>query len=359
MRIAFVSDAWHPQVNGVVTSLHDLMERLARLGHEPVLIEPSTFRTVALPGYGEIRLSLAARRQVARRLDEIAPDALHVVTEGPLGWAARAHARERGWAWSSAFHSRFPEFFAAATRLPAEWGYGWLRRFHAPADVTLVPSATSRALLESHGFAHVATCPHAVDTDVFTPAVTTCRPWRKPVFLFVGRVSAEKNLGAFLDLDLPGTKIVAGRGPLLDRLSRRHPEVTWLGAVPRERLPALYAAADVLVHPSRTDTFGLVMLEAMACGTPVAAYPVPGPLDVVGDAAAAGVGGVLHANLWTAAIRALAVPREQARARALVFSRDEVTRRFVSLMVLSRAPRRPAEPVAAAPGARAPQAAGS
>ena len=328
MKIVIVTDAWTPQVNGVVTTLVDLRQRLVATGHEVTIVEPSTFRTVACPGYGEIRLAWRARDGVARRLDAAQADAIHVATEGPLGLAARAWCRRRRVPFTTAFHSRFPEFLTAAFGVPASWGYAAMRRFHAPSAGVMVPSAGTFEILHRHGFRNLRRWSHGIDLELFQPHPNASLGWPRPVFLFVGRISPEKNLEAFLKLDLPGSKVVCGGGPLLDRYRRDFPDVHWLGSVPRHRLVEFYAAADSFVYPSRTDTFGLVMLEAMACGTPVAAYPVAGPLDVVGESD----GGVLDADLRSAALRSLRVPRDRARARALEFDWDRVSSEFVSYL---------------------------
>jgi glycosyltransferase involved in cell wall biosynthesis len=329
MRIAIVSDAWHPQVNGVVTTLVDLCQQLTAAGHEVVLVEPSGHRRFRCPGYGEIELAWRPGAEVARRLDAARADAIHVATEGPLGFAARTWCLRHGIAFTTAFHSRFPDFLATAFGIPARWGYAAMRRFHAPSAGVMVPSSGTAAILARHGFANVRRWSHGIDLERFRPVPAAALGLPRPVFLFVGRISPEKNLEAFLRLDLPGSRLVCGGGPLLDRYRRAWPEVHWHGPMAREALPAIYSAADVFVHPSRTDTFGLVMLEALACGTPVAAFPVAGPLDVVGDSDA----GVLHPDLQRAALGALAVPRDRARARALCFDRRTMSRDFLAHLV--------------------------
>jgi glycosyltransferase involved in cell wall biosynthesis len=328
VRIVVVTDAWAPQRNGVVTVLVDLRERLRAMGHDVTVIEPSAFRTIGCPGYREIALAWGASGEMRRLLERSRADAIHIATEGPLGLAARAHCRAAGLAFTTAFHSRFPDFLHAATGIPARWGYAVMRRFHAPSSGVMVPSRGTYDLLAGHGFTNLRRWSHGIDLDLFRPRAASVR-WPRPAFLFVGRVSIEKNLESFLRLDLPGSKVVCGGGPLLERLRARHPAVHWTGPLPREQLVDHYAAADVFVYPSRTDTFGLVMLEALACGTPVAAYPVAGPLDVIGASDA----GVLDEDLRSAALRALAIPRERARARALHFNRDDVARRFVANLV--------------------------
>ena len=326
MKIAIVTDAWSPQRNGVVTTLLDLRQRLVASGHEIVVVEPSAFRRFRCPGYAEIELAWRPGAELARQLDAALPDAIHIATEGPLGLAARAYCLTRRLPFTTAFHSRFPEFVQTAFGLPARWGYAAMRRFHAPSSGVMVPSSGTVEILRRYRFANLRPWSHGIDLALFRPTPCADLGLPRPVFLFVGRVSPEKNLEAFLRLDLPGSKLVCGGGPLLERYRRDYPQVHWRGSMPREELPAIYGAADVFVHPSRTDTFGLVMLEAMACGTPVAAYPVAGPLDVVG----ASDGGVLDTDLRRAALAALGVPRERARARALEFDQDRVSRQFLS-----------------------------
>ena len=325
MKIAIVTDAWSPQINGVVTTLVDLRQRLMAFGHEIVVVEPSTFRRIRCPGYPEIELAWRPQAVVDRMLDDARPDAIHVATEGPLGLAARSYCVHRGIVFTTAFHSRFPEFLTAAFRIPAAWGYAAMRRFHAPSAGVMVPSRSTADILRARGFANVRPWSHGIDLARFRAVAVASSDLPRPVFLYVGRVSPEKNLEAFLRLDLPGSKVVCGGGPLLSRYRRRYPDVRWRGPVARQALAPIYSDADVFVYPSRTDTFGLVMLEAMACGTPVAAYPVPGPLDVVGDSG----GGILDGDLRRAALRALDVPRAHARERAMAFDWDDVARRFV------------------------------
>jgi len=326
VKIAIVSDAWSPQRNGVVTTLVDLTRRLARAGHGIVVVEPSAFRRVRCPGYAEIELAWRPGAEVARRLDDAALDAIHIATEGPLGLAARAWCLRRHLPFTTAFHSRFPEFLQTAFGVPARWGYAAMRRFHAPSSGVMVPSSGTVEILRRHGFANLRPWSHGIDLALFRPTPGAELGLPRPLFLFVGRVSPEKNLEAFLRLDLPGSKLVCGGGPSLERYRRDYPQVHWRGSTPRDELPAIYSAADVFVHPSRTDTFGLVMLEAMACGTPVAAFPVAGPLDVVGRSD----GGVLDTDLRRAALAALNIPRERARAHALEFDPERVSRQFLS-----------------------------
>jgi glycosyltransferase involved in cell wall biosynthesis len=334
VKIVIVTDAWGPQVNGVVTTLGDLRQRLVAAGHDVVVIEPSLFRTLHCPGYAEIELAWRPLAEMARLLEAAEPDAIHVATEGPLGLAARRYCRRQRLRFTTAFHSRFPEFVAAACGFPASWGYAVLRRFHAASSGVMVPSFGTSEILRRHGFADLRPWSHGIDLELFCPRARVDLTWPRPVFLYVGRVSPEKNLDSFLRLDLPGTKVVCGGGPLLERYRRQYPHVHWNGSTPRHRLVDFYNAADSFVYPSRTDTFGLVMLEAMACGTPVAAFPVAGPLDVVG----ASDGGVLDLDLRRAALRSLEIPRERPRARALEFDWNRVCREFVSYLVPVSAP---------------------
>jgi glycosyltransferase involved in cell wall biosynthesis len=343
LKLLLVTDAWHPQVNGVVTTLVEVVRGMAARGHEVELIEPSGFQRFACPGYREIELAWRPGREVARRLDTTSFDAIHIATEGPLGAAARAHCLKRGWAFSTAFHTRFPDILNRALGIPEPWGYAWLRRFHAPSSSVMVPTRGMLGVLQQHRFERLREWSHGVDLQVFRPPETAPdgeldAGLPRPHFLYVGRVSYEKNVDAFLSLDLPGSKLVYGVGPRRKVLQRRYAGAVWHGVVDRSALPAIYGSADVLVFPSRSDTFGLVMLEAMACGTPVAAYPVPGPLDVVGTSE----GGVLDEDLKGAALRALQAPRSAARQRALEFDWALACERFVELLVPRTAPVRAA-----------------
>ncbi len=334
MRIALVTDAWLPQVNGVVTTLLELVRELEVLGHDVQVIEPGQFKTRPCPGYAGIDLAVSPARQVALTLDAMQPDAIHLATEGPLGWAGRRYCLRNRLAFTTAFHTRFPEILNAAARVPLSWGYALFRHFHRPSSGVMVPTQGVLQMLAQRGFANLRLWTHGVDTQAFSfhgevahsPLTGTLA---HPVALYVGRVSYEKNIEAFLQLEMPGTKVVCGVGPLEARLKSRYPQVRWLGILDREALAQVYAAADVFVFPSRSETFGLVMLEAMACGTPVAAFPVEGPMEVLGaHAGDAPQGGVLHDSLLTAAQEALAIPRSAARARALDFSWSHAARVF-------------------------------
>jgi glycosyltransferase involved in cell wall biosynthesis len=342
MKIALISDAWQPQVNGVVTTLVELVRELEEGHHTVEVIHPGLFKTRPCPGYKGIDLAIRPSRLLAQRLDEFKPDAIHLATEGPLGWAGRRYCLDRKLAFTTAFHTKFPEILNAAAKVPLSWGYALFRHFHGPSSGVMVPTQGVLRMLEQKGFRNLRSWTHGVDTRLFQfhgepqphPAIA---PLAHPVLLFVGRVSYEKNIEAFLQLKLPGTKVVCGVGPLEDSLKERYPQVRWLGLLPREELARVYAAADIFVMPSKSETFGLVMLEAMACGTPVAAYPVDGPLEVLGPAQPHGEGrhhgGALHEDLLHACYGALGTSRHDARSRALAFSWTHAARVFAGHLV--------------------------
>ncbi|HTZ36430.1 MAG TPA: glycosyltransferase family 1 protein [Stellaceae bacterium] len=326
MRVAIVSDAWHPQVNGVVRTLSAVCEGLNEAGHQAIVLGPDGYRTVPCPGYATIRLAIGAGRRLGRQLADFAPHAVHIATEGPLGLAARAFCQARGWRFTTAYHTRFPEYLRARTGLPLGWSYAVLRRFHAPSQSVMVATETMRRELAARGFGRIVAWTRGVDTTLFRPGCTPALALPRPVFVYVGRIAVEKNLPAFLDLDLPGSKLVVGDGPLLAALRRRYPAVHFAGAQSGEALVRHYAAADVMVMPSRTETFGLVMLEALACGVPVAAFPAAAPLDVLGNSGAA----ALDEDLGRAALAALAIPRERCRAYAERFSWQASVEQFLA-----------------------------
>ena len=328
MRILIVTDAWEPQVNGVVRTLKSTRRELERLGHEVGMITPLEFRTLPCPTYPDIRLSLLPGRQVRRRIRDFAPQAIHIATEGPLGIAARGYALRHRLPYTTAYHTRFPEYVRARTRLPLTVTYRFLRWFHGRAEAVMVPTEVVRRDLLANGFpdSKVVLWSRGVDLDIFKPGPAMPHDLTKPIFLCVGRVAVEKNIEAFLRLDLPGSKWVAGDGPALAKLKAEFPGVRFTGVLNQMELATLYNAADVFVFPSRTDTFGLVLLEAMACGCPVAAYPVTGPVDVIGDSPA----GALDEDLRAAALRALSIGRDVARRHAERFSWEACTRQFLS-----------------------------
>lgn len=284
MRIAIVTDAWTPQVNGVVRTLQSVRTELERTGHEVLVISPDLYGSVPCPTYPEIRLALASTRSVGDRIAAFGAEAVHLATEGPLCLAARRWCLRQGRPFTTAYHTQFPDYLSARTRLPATWFWRYIRWFHGPAEAVMVSTPSIRRTLQSHGIAHVKSWGRGADLAVFTPDApppglfTTLK---RPIQLYVGRVAVEKNLEAFLGSSLPGSKVVVGDGPARAELQRRYPDAQFLGVLTGRALAGAYAGADVFVFPSRTDTFGLVMIEALACGTPVAAYPVSGPVDVL------------------------------------------------------------------------------
>jgi glycosyltransferase involved in cell wall biosynthesis len=340
-RILIISDAWEPQVNGVVRTLATTAGELRALGHTVEVIGPDRFRTIPLPTYPDIRLSMFPRRKLSRLIESFEPDALHIATEGPLGLSARAWALKRGCAFTTAFHTRFPEYLQARIGLPPQLMYRWLRWFHSAGQGVMVATASLRTELEGRGFKRIRTWSRGVDLDQFR---TTLREMPdpelddlpRPLFLYVGRVAVEKNIRAFLDLDLPGSKAVVGGGPQLDELKRDYPAVRFTGPRHGEPLARAYAHGDVFMFPSLTDTFGLVILEALACGTPVAAYPVTGPKDVLANPDGSNVPipvGALHTDLRTAAVAALNADRIACREHAERFSWRACAETFLSHLV--------------------------
>lgn len=327
MRILIVSDAWSPQVNGVVTSLVALVRELRGLGHQVKLLSPSDFRAVPCPTYPEIPL-VWNLWQVGPAIRDFRPDCVHIATEGPLGWAARRWLVKRGLAFSSAIHTRFPEY--VSTRWPwvaPRWGYAFLRAFHRPSQAVLVTTERLREEFAGWGLQRLQLWRKGVDTALFRPSQT--RP-AQPVFLYVGRIAPEKNLQAFLDLELPGEKRVVGDGPQREALQRQYPQVRFLGYRHGQALADAYQQASVLVFPSRTDTYGLVMLEALACGTPVAAYPVAGPLDVL----LPGQSGVMDEDLHAACLAALELDRGRCAELAAAQSWRTSALEFLALQPL-------------------------
>lgn len=325
MRILIVTDAWRPQVNGVVNTLEKLAETLDGMGVVTRFVTPEGFHTIPLPTYPEIRLTLATRDMAERRMRDAAPDRVHIATEGPLGILARRICLDRRWAFTTSYHTRYPEFVRARLPIPESWCYHWLRRFHNAGQAVLVATPSMGEELTTHGFTNVRLWSRGVDTDLFHPRHRCDLGLPRPVFLNVGRVAVEKNLPAFLDLDLPGSKVVVGDGPELARLKARYPEVHFMGIRRGEELARIYASADVFVFPSRTDTFGNVILEALASGCPVAAFPVTGPIDIVGQRQ----GGVLSQDLREAAIAGLRVTRSAARDRAQAYGWRNCARQFL------------------------------
>lgn len=337
MKIVIATDAWHPQVNGVVRSLSMTVDQMRRMGLDVDVIEPGLFATVRCPTYVEIRLALGCRRAVFRMLDEIRPDRVHISTEGPIGWAVRGWCLNRGRHFTTAFHTRFPDYVSIRTGIPADWIWKIMRRFHAAGDRTFTATPTLAAELHEHGLTRTHHWPRGVDLAQFHSSVPPHSAFDgllRPIMLNVGRVAVEKNIEAFLGLAVPGTKVVVGGGPALNRLKAQYPDVLFMGPKSGLELAACYTAADVFVFPSRTDTFGLVNIEALACGVPVAAYPVPGPIDILGA-----VGRGVHGGKWPvgacnedlgrAVQQALLGNRHAAVREAKHYSWESCTLRFI------------------------------
>lgn len=330
MRILIVTDAWEPQVNGVVRTLRSVVGELRSFGHVVEIIAPDQFTSIPCPTYGEIRLALASRAEIGRRIESARPDAVHIATEGPLGISARSWCLLQGYRFTTAYHTQFPEYLARRTRLPAALFWRYIRWFHAPAQAVLVSTATVARQLQRHGLPNSRMWSRGVDLACFRPRQKTNPAFvgiRGPILLYVGRIAIEKNVEAFLDGSYPGSRIVVGEGPDLDRLRRRYPTASFLGALHGTALAAAYAAADVLVFPSRTDTFGLVMIEALACGTPVAAFPVPGPIDVLAPHV-----GCMDKELDRAIAGALALSRTACANYGRRFSWSESARQFTAAL---------------------------
>lgn len=339
MKLALATDAWLPQVNGVVRSLSATLDELRSRGHCVETITPDRFLTLPMPGYASIRLAMAPRFGVRRMLDKAAPEIVHIATEGPIGWAARGWCLSRGVPFTSAFHTRFPEYAAVRTGLSAEYFWPILQRFHAPSSAVLVSTHSLADELVGRGIHQTRLWSRGIDHSLFRPdgprhPAMAALPG--PVLLNVGRVAPEKNLEAFLSADVSGSKVVVGDGPALEALKRRFPEVLFLGSLAGEELASAYRAADCFVFPSLTDTFGLVVIEALACGTPVAAYPVTGPIDILGpngrgtDEALARPAGAVSPDLALAIECALLAERTDAAVLGAFYSWSRATDQFLS-----------------------------
>jgi glycosyltransferase involved in cell wall biosynthesis len=326
VRIAIVTDAWRPQTNGVVKTLSTTADGLRVLGHDVRIIEPNQFKTFPCPTYPEIRLAWLPYGRVSELLEEFGPDAIHIATEGTLGAAARKWCLRRRFPFTTSYHTQFPEYVRARVPIPLAVSYAHLRRFHSAAARTMVATPAMQRLLESRGFKNIVRWTRGVDVALFKARDKSFLDFPRPIEMYLGRVAVEKNIEAFLKLDLPGTKVIVGDGPARAELEAKYPNAKFVGFKYGEELAAHVAAADVFVFPSRTDTFGLVLLEAMACGLPVAAYPVTGPIDVVTQ----GVTGVLNEDLRAATLAALKLDPNQCRAYALANTWETATRQFLS-----------------------------
>jgi glycosyltransferase involved in cell wall biosynthesis len=325
MRVLIATDAWHPQINGVVRTLTSLARSARNLGVTIEFLSPEGFPSVPLPTYPGLRLALPNRREIMRRIEIAAPDAIHIATEGPIGYMVRAHCLRHGLPFTSAYATRFPEYISARVAVPESWSYAALRRFHAAAATTMVSTPSLMNELTQRGFTNLGMWTRGVDTEMFRPDHDVELNLPRPIFVSVGRVAVEKNLDAFLSLRLPGSKVVIGEGPQEAELRRRYPDVRFLGSLHGKTLAAHIAAADVFVFPSLTDTFGVVQLEALACGVPVAAFPVTGPRDVIGNNPV----GMLSDDLREACMGALRMSREACRSFALGHSWERSAQQFV------------------------------
>ena len=330
MRVLIATDAWHPQVNGVVRTLAMVADAAGKLGADIRFLTPQAFATFGLPSYRDLRLAVPYPARIARLIEEARPDAIHIATEGPIGFAVRRYCRKHALPFTTGFHTRFPEYVSARLPFPESWSWAALRAFHAPSRAVLAATPALVAELRGRGFRHVALWPRGVDTGMFHPReIDLGLP--RPVFLCVGRVAVEKNLEAFLELDLPGTKLIVGDGPARATLECQYPQAVFLGARQGEELAEIYAGADVFVFPSRTDTFGLVLLEALASGVPVAAFPVTGPRDVIGTKPV----GVLDEDLRAACLAALARSRADCVEFARMHSWEASARAFLDAAAVS------------------------
>lgn len=338
MRILIATDAWRPQINGVVHSLEQMSAEARGLGAQIDFLTPQGFPTVPLPTYPDIKLALPPWGAIGRRIEAAQSDHIHIATEGPIGFATRRYCQAHGRVFTTSYHTRFPEYVSARARIPERWTYAALRWFHAPAAVVMVPTPTMRDELVRRGFTRVKVWSRGVDHSMFRPRTNRVLDLPRPIFLCVGRVAVEKNLGALLGLDLPGSTVIVGDGPARASLERKYPHAHFLGSRSGEALAEIYASADVFVFPSRTDTFGIVLVEALASGLPVAAYPVAGPLDVIGRSGA----GILDEDLGAACLAALAIPRAAARQHSLQFTWSESAKQFLGHIEGSRAPPRAA-----------------
>ena len=325
MRVLVATDAWHPQVNGVVRTLSALARSVTAFGVSIDFLSPDGFPSLPVPTYPDLRLALPSPWKIARRIEQAKPDAIHIATEGPIGLMVRAYCRQHGRSFTTSYTTRFPEYISARAPIPESWIYAALRCFHAAATVTMVATPSLMTELAQRGFSNLGMWTRGVDTDLFRPDRALELGFPRPVFVTVGRIAVEKNLEAFLSLDLPGTKVVIGTGPQEAELKRRFPHAKFLGLLENGTLAAHLAAADVFVFPSLTDTFGVVQLEAAASGVPIAAFPVTGPKDVVGNNPI----GVLSEDLRTACLQALRIPRAACRTFALRHSWENSALQFI------------------------------
>ncbi len=316
MRIAIITDTWHPQINGIVTTLESTCRELSNLGHTVKLFDPSTFKTIACPGYPHFQLAFLCGPRLRPLLEEFSPDAIHFATEGPVGYAARRYCHDKGYRYTTSIHSHYPEYLKLRAGFPLSISNAYMHWFHRNSAGIMVATESLKQEFSKKGYRRLVSWPLGVDTELFRPGDQSFLQDERPIFMYTGRVSIEKNVEAFLQLDLPGTKYVIGDGPQRQELMQKYATAKFVGYQTGQELVSYMAAANVLVFPSKTDTFGLVLLEALACGTPVAAYPVPGPIDVINDP---GVGS-MDTNLQVAALNSLALDGDDCRRYALNYS---------------------------------------
>lgn len=333
LKIAFISDAWQPQINGVVTTVRNTCQNLQAAGHQVKLITPEQFRTFPCPTYPSIKLAYWCAGELTRQLDDFQPERIHIATEGPLGLAARSYCLKRKLTFTTSFHTLFPEYINLRFKLPVAWGYRLMRWFHAPAAKMMVPTATIESRLRARGFSNpIVHWSRGVDGELFRPRDKAFLAYPRPISMYVGRVTIEKNIEDFLSLDLPGSKIVVGDGPQLNALRAQYPQAVYVGFKTGLSLAQYMAAADVLVFPSCTDTFGIVMLDALACGVPVAAYPVPGPQDILQNERI----GCMDPDLKQAVLKALTLDGRDCRTYAEHYTWRRCTEQFLSNLMPAR-----------------------
>lgn len=332
IRLVIVTDAWKPQVNGVVTTLGKTCVTAEKLGHQVHVINPSECKTIPCPTYPEIRLALSAGRHVKKQINQFQPTHIHISTEGPLGQAARKYCINNKLAFTTSYHTQFPEYIRERFPIPLSISYKFFRRFHSKATRTMVGTPHQQKILEDRGFKNIALWTRGVDSNTFKPKNKDHLSYPRPIWINVGRIAVEKNIEAFISLDLPGTKVVIGDGPATDELREKYPDVKFEGYKFGEELASYIASGDVFVFPSLTDTFGVVMLEAMACGLPVAAFPVTGPRDVVRN----GTTGILNEDLKTAALEALKLDPQDCINQALEYTWEQATLQFINNLTLAK-----------------------
>jgi glycosyltransferase involved in cell wall biosynthesis len=330
MKICIATDAWRPQVSGVVTTLENIIREVRCFDHEIMCIHPGQFkRTIPCPTYPQIRLALNPNRTLKRILHQFDPDHIHIMTEGPIGLSCRLYCNKKGYNFTSSFTTRFDEYIHLRFGMPKTIIFNLLKWFHAASSNVMVATHQLKNELDAKGFIKTVVCPKGVDTSLFRIRSKSFLKEPRPIFIYVGRVALEKNIESFLKLDLPGTKLVVGDGPHIIKLKAKYPQVKFVGMKRGEELAKFYSAADVFVFPSKTDTFGLVMLEAMACGIPVAAYPVRGPIDIINQ----GENGYTNNNLAIAATKALELDKDKCRNFALQFSWEKTGEYFVNHLI--------------------------